>query len=125
MLKWGSLLHREASILVLTSLLKAPCSSPTNFMVYGGREQPFPTKMLPRTDWDLCHKVDFASLFLRALSFLVWVSPSWKWPATWSCRMVGRAGSSCARDTCPPSSLLVSGVSGEAAALSFYGKGGQ
>lgn len=60
------------------------------------------------------HKADSAS------SFLVWVSPSWKLPATWNCPMVGRAGSSCARDTCPLSSLLVSGGSEEPAITSFW-----
>lgn len=34
--------------------------------------------------------------------------------------MVGRAGSSCARDTCPLSSLLVSGGSEEPAITSFW-----
>lgn len=41
-------------------------------------------------------------------SFPVWVLPSWKWHATWSCPMAGRAGSSCARAICPLSSLPVS-----------------
>lgn len=50
-------------------------------------------------------------LFLSP-SFPVWVSPSWKWHAIWSCPTVGRAGSSFARATCPLSSLLVSGGRG-------------
>lgn len=61
--------------------------------------------------WDLWPKANLVCpLSLSPPPFPpVWVSPSWKWRATWSCPMVERAGSSCARATCPLNSLPVSG----------------
>lgn len=61
--------------------------------------------------WALGPKADLVRLLSPSPSPspLVWVSPSWKWHATWSCPMVERVGSSCARATCPLNSLPVSG----------------
>lgn len=105
--------HRVARGLRNMGLFGTPSPSLPASPARGGRQQPFSTLFLGSLElWGLGPRANPAPLLSLPPPFPVWASPSWKWHATWSCPMAGRAGSSCARAICPRSSLLVSGGQG-------------